>query len=94
MSLFSLDSYALDLNNQAEKTLDRRGHETTESKWWEQLSLAQKFSASSLSKFGYKLIFIRQELGRRLAVLSCNGKLVVISEDGSINTSPDIILRK
>ena len=42
-----------------ELLIERRGSEITESDLWEQLSLAQKFSASSLTQFGYKLIFVR-----------------------------------
>ena len=77
-----------------EKPLVERRHEQPEnSVWWSRLSLAQKFSASSLGKFGYELLFIRNDNGKSLAVLSCNGGLAVISEDGEINTSPNIQIR-
>ncbi len=77
-----------------EKPLVERRHETPEnSVWWSRLSLAQKFSASSLGKFGYELMFIRNDNGKSLAVLSCNGGLAIISEDGEINTSPNIHIR-
>ena len=46
-ALFSLHSHALELNNQTEQTLERRDDDSIEAKWWEQLTLAQKFSASS-----------------------------------------------
>ena len=77
-----------------EKPLVERRQEAPEnSVWWSRLSLAQKFSASSLGKFGYEVLFIRNDNGKSLAVLSCNGGLAVISEDGEINTSPTIHIR-
>jgi len=72
---------------------DRRAESPEHSIWWEQLSLAQKFSAGSLGKFGYELKFIRHEEGYSLAVMYCNGCLTVINEDGSINTNPNIQIR-
>jgi len=44
--------------------------------------LAQKFSASSLGKFGYELAFVRNYPG-----------VAVITEDGDINTAPNIHIR-
>ncbi|MDO6427411.1 hypothetical protein Q4489_10320 [Thalassotalea sp. 1_MG-2023] len=73
--------------------VDRRREPPEQSVWWTKLSLAQKFSASSLGKFGYELAFIRNENGHSLAVLTCNGGLAVVNEEGDINTSPDIQLR-
>ncbi|OKY25879.1 MULTISPECIES: hypothetical protein [Thalassotalea] len=73
--------------------VDRRREPPEKSVWWTKLSLAQKFSASSLGKFGYELAFIRNENGHSLAVLTCNGGLAVVNEEGDINTSPDIQLR-
>ena len=61
---------------------------------WDQLSLAQKFSASSLGKFGYELIFIRTSDNDKIAILQCNDGLAVISTDGDIDTSPDITIRQ
>jgi len=78
-------------NNQP--LMERRGEKPEQSVWWSRLSLAQKFSASSLGKFGYELAFIRNEHGRSLAVLTCNGGIAVVSEDGEINTSPNISIR-
>jgi len=72
---------------------DRRVESPEQSIWWDQLSLAQKFSASSLSKFGYELNFIRNEKGHSLAVLHCNDSITVIKEDGVINTHPKIDIR-
>ncbi|WP_286234886.1 hypothetical protein [Thalassotalea sediminis] len=73
--------------------VDRRREPPEQSVWWTKLSLAQKFSASSLGKFGYELAFVRNENGHSLAVLTCNGGLAVVNEEGDINTSPDIQLR-
>ena len=78
---------------QIKPTLDRRQKPPDYSVWWRKLSLAQKFSASSLGKFGYELVFVRQERGRSLAVLTCASGVAVITEDGDINTSPNINIR-
>jgi hypothetical protein len=76
-----------------ETLLDRRENTPEYSVLWKELSLAQKFSASSLGKFGYELAFVRNEKGRNLAVLTCESGVVVITEDGDINTCPDIRMR-
>jgi hypothetical protein len=55
--------------------------------------LAQKFSASSLGKFGYDITFVRNDNGHSLAVLECSGGVAVILEDGGIDTSPKITIR-
>ena len=73
--------------------LERRKESPEQSVWWNKLSLAQKFSASSLGKFGYELSFVRNDDGHSLAVLQCSGGLSVISEDGDIDTSPIIAIR-
>lgn len=81
------------MQSQKLPAIDRRSEAPEQSVWWSKLSLAQKFSASSLGKFGYELAFVRNEHGKSLAVLLCNGGVAVISEDGDINTSPDINIR-
>jgi hypothetical protein len=81
------------MQSQKLPTIDRRNQAPEQSVWWSKLSLAQKFSASSLGKFGYELAFVRNENGKSLAVLLCNGGVAVVSEDGDINTSPDINIR-
>jgi hypothetical protein len=60
---------------------------------WENLTLAQKFSASSLTQFGYKLVFIRDDNISSVAVLQCNENIATISKAGEINTAPNIMLR-
>ncbi len=73
--------------------IDRRHESPEQSVWWHKLTLAQKFSASSLGKFGYELSFVRNVQGSQIAILQCNGGVAAISEDGEINTSPDIKIR-
>jgi len=72
---------------------ERRQVSPEQSIWWNKLSLAQKFSASSLGKFGYELSFVRNEHGRSLAVLTCCSGVAVITDEGDINTSPNIQIR-
>jgi len=83
----------VDMETQKYPIVDRREEPPEQSIWWSKLSLAQKFSASSLGKFGYELCFVRNEKGHGLAVLMCNSGIAVITEDGDINTSPDIKIR-
>jgi len=76
-----------------EVLLERRQYSPEQSALWDKLTLAQKFAASSLTQFGYDLTFIRNSSRGSLAVLLCNGNAATISDDGEINTSPDIIIR-
>lgn len=75
------------------RTEERRSEPPHKSVWWNKLSLAQKFSVSSLSKFGYQLEFIRHQNGHNLAVLTCNDAVAVVKEDGVIDTDSKIKLR-
>lgn len=81
------------MQTQVKPMLERRREAPEQSVWWSKLTLAQKFSASSLGKFGYELSFIRNENGQSAAVLQCSGGVAVISEDGDIDTSPTITIR-
>lgn len=81
------------MQTQMKPMLERRKEAPEQSVWWKKLSLAQKFSASSLGKFGYELTFVRKEEKSTIAVLQCSGGVAVISDDGDIDTSPDIVLR-
>lgn len=81
------------MQTQVKPMLERRKESPEQSVWWNKLSLAQKFSASSLGKFGYELTFVRHDNGHSLAVLQCSGGIAVISEDGDIDTSPNITIR-
>ncbi|GAA6172265.1 hypothetical protein NBRC116592_19350 [Colwellia sp. KU-HH00111] len=81
------------MHAQEKPMVERRQRAPEQSIWWNKLSLAQKFSASSLGKFGYELSFVRNDNGHSLAVLTCSSGVAVITEDGDINTSPDINIR-
>ena len=79
---------------QREYLLERRQEMLGDTdKLWENLTLAQKFAASSLAQFGYKLNFIRDFHDTHVAVLSCNDNIAVISKGGEINTHPKIKIR-
>ncbi|MCU4677059.1 hypothetical protein N7931_15605 [Catenovulum sp. 2E275] len=73
---------------------DKRGISLTSNQWWDELSMAQKFSANSLFQFGYQLAFIRNTEAGKLAVLIRDGQIVAISEDGELDAHPDIVLRE
>jgi hypothetical protein len=60
---------------------------------WEELTLAQKFAASSLTQFGYRLNFIRDFSDTHIAILTCNDNVAVITKGGEINTHPNIQIR-
>jgi hypothetical protein len=81
------------MQSQIKPRVERRQTPPEHSVWWKKLSLAQKFSASSLGKFGYELLFVRNEQGRSIAVLDNNTGTVIITEDGEINASPDLKVR-
>lgn len=83
----------MSMGSERNQLLERRNEPPEHSVWWKKLTLAQKFSVSSLGKFGYELAFIRQKDGHSLAVLICNGGIAVVTEDGDINSSPDIKVR-
>ena len=73
--------------------LERRQYTAEQSNLWDKLSLAQKFATSSLTQFGYDLAFIRNNKSGNLAVLVCDSNAATISDDGEIDTSPNIIIR-
>ncbi len=81
------------MQSQKQPIVDRRQEPPEHSVWWKKLSLAQKFSAGSLGKFGYELLFVRHEQGRSIAVLANSTGTVIITEDGDIIGSPDINMR-
>ncbi len=74
-------------------SLERRDSHSEQPDVWEDLTLAQKFAASSLTQFGYELAFIRDCDANSLAVLMCNESIATISKAGEINTAPSIKLR-
>ena len=60
---------------------------------WNKLSLTQKFSATSLTQFGYELAFLRKNPGGSIAVMLCNDSIATINDEGEIDTYPSIRLR-
>jgi hypothetical protein len=79
---------------QRETLLERRVQsDIVKDTLWDKLSLAQKFAASSLTQFGYDLIYIRNSSTGNLAILLCNGNAATISTEGEIDTSPNITIR-
>ncbi len=73
--------------------IERRYYQNDYQSLWSELTLAQKFSASSLSKYGYELAFIRHSAAGNIAVMLLNDNASTISCDGMIDSSPDIIIR-
>lgn len=61
--------------------------------FWEELNLAQKFSVAELQRYGYELLFVRQQDNIRMAVMLAGGKLAAIDDEGQIDTEPSVILR-
>ncbi|MEW6981498.1 hypothetical protein AAD001_02465 [Colwelliaceae bacterium 6471] len=79
--------------NDRDPLIERRELSTEQQVWWDKLSLAQKFSASNLSKYGYDLAFVRNSNSGSLAVLLRDGQSTTISDDGEIDTHPNIVIR-
>jgi len=59
---------------------------------WENLSLAQKFSAASLAQFGFVLDYIYRNNNQAIAILKQGVNVASIKMDGSINTSAELVL--
>lgn len=75
-----------------ESLLERR-QSTHTSNLWNNLSLTQKFAASTLTQSGFEIAFIRNSQAGNLAVFSCENNTVTVSSEGEINTSPNISIR-
>jgi len=76
-----------------ELLLERRNYKPEKPSLWDKLSLAQKFATSSLTQFGYDLAFIRNSSAGNMAILVCDNNIATITDDGEINTSPEITIR-
>jgi hypothetical protein len=79
--------------NRREFLLERRQQNPVVESLWGQLSLAQKFAASSLVQLGYDLHFIRNSNTDNVAVFLCDGLTATISSEGEVDTDPDINTR-
>ncbi|MGB1262303.1 MAG: hypothetical protein ACPG52_05270 [Cognaticolwellia sp.] len=73
--------------------LERRQYTPEKENLWDKLSLAQKFATSSLTQFGYELAFIRGSKSGNVAVFLCDGSAATITDDGEIDTTPNIAIR-
>ena len=57
------------------------------------INFGAKIQTSSMTKFGYTLAFVRNTNNGKLAVMLCNGRVSTVSEDGEIETMPNIMIR-
>lgn len=73
--------------------IERRLTPDTYHDLWSSLTLAQKFAASSLTKYGYELSFIRCSNVGNIAFMMVDDNVATIEMDGDINTTPDVIIR-
>lgn len=79
--------------SEREVLLERRQSTPVQANLWDRLTLAQKFAASSLTQFGYVLLYIRNYDVGNIAILLCNGIAATITAEGDIDTSPKIVIR-
>lgn len=78
---------------QRNSLLERRAESQHNNALWENLTLTQKFAASSLSQTGYEVAFIRQSRSGNVAVLFSDDSTATISSEGEIDTNPYITIR-
>jgi len=72
---------------------DRRQSQVDSIVFYERLSLAQKFSASQLTQFGFQLQFIRSENSTSFAIFMRGSEVISVDNSGEISTESEIILR-
>jgi len=72
---------------------DRRTHSQASATLWNKLNVSQKYSARSISNFGYNLTYIRNNNNESLAIFLCGDSIATVNDDGDINSYPDIVLR-
>ncbi|WOT04556.1 hypothetical protein [Shewanella youngdeokensis] len=65
-----------------------------EHKHWSLLTNAQRFAFYTLTKLGYRLLFVRNVNQCSTAVASQENKLVTIDDEGDIDFNPSIVLRE
>lgn len=83
----------MEQNNFRDPLIERRSNPNNFDELWSNLTLAQKFSASSLAKYGYELAFIRCSSRGNVAIMLLDDNATAINCDGGIDTSPDIKVR-
>jgi hypothetical protein len=83
----------MEQNSLRDPLIERRMSPNDFNELWSNLTLAQKFSASSLAKYGYELAFIRCASKENIAVMLLDGYVTTINCDGNIDTTPEIKIR-
>tara|TARA_R110002126_G_scaffold38317_14_gene114474 strand:- start:3073 stop:3312 length:240 start_codon:yes stop_codon:yes gene_type:complete len=73
--------------------IERRQSTREMQPFWDELNLAQKFSAAELQRFGYELSFVRHAETGNLAVLRSGNQYAAINQEGEIDTAPNITIR-
>lgn len=80
---------------QSESSLERREYLLDDTdNIWNNLTLAQKFAASSLTQYGYELHCIRDSHDTHVAILTCDEKIAIISKAGEIETNSPLQIRE
>ena len=81
--------------NENQVTVDERRHACPSTHaLWSKLSDAQQASVSSMSNYGYELSFIRSENEeQQQVVMVLNEAVIVIDDEGTIDTHPNIHIR-
>lgn len=77
----------------AQLNVERRGYGSSSRNGWNDLSLPQQLAANELGQFGYHLAFVRKSNNENTAVMMVDDRIATIDEEGSVNTSPDLVLR-
>lgn len=72
---------------------ERRCSSYDDDRGYDRLNLAQKFSVSKLSQFGYQLHFVRGELLNTMAILKNAESVITVDYFGELNIAPNILLR-
>ncbi len=82
------------LTSENEKDIEDRRHKCPSTHaLWTQLSIAQQASVSSMHHYGYELSFIRTEENKTQVVMLFNETVVVIDDEGTIDTQANIKIR-
>ncbi|MDO6447367.1 hypothetical protein Q4493_16470 [Colwellia sp. 1_MG-2023] len=83
----------MELNHIRDPLIERRSSQNNFDELWSNLTLAQKFAASSLTKYGYELAYIRCSTAGNVAFMTVDNHVATIEMDGEINTAPNINVR-
>ena len=72
----------------------RRRRPLEKQEWWNHLNNAQKFAVGSLDKYGYEILFVRQENNLSLVVMSLGDAMATVDQEGNIDMEPNIKYRR